>query len=81
MKRFSAMVLLATLLVALTACGANNVPVESAPRVRRNRIILGDTTELTGDFTGGLITNGASDQMIDRLVNDYATMVTDRGGN
>lgn len=45
-----------------------------------NKVILGDLTELTGDFTGGLVTNGASDMMVDKLVNDYGTMVMNQDG-
>lgn len=46
-----------------------------------NKLVFGDNTPLTGDFTGGVVGNGASDMMIEDLVNDYGTMVTDRNGN
>ena len=45
-----------------------------------NKLLLGNSTELTGDFTGGVVGNGASDMMVEDLVNDYGTMVTDRNG-
>lgn len=45
-----------------------------------NKLILGNYTELTGDFTGGVVGNGASDKLVEDLVNDYGTMVTDRNG-
>ena len=45
-----------------------------------NKLILGNSTELTGDFTGGVVGNGASDMLVEDLVNDYGTMVTDRNG-
>lgn len=45
-----------------------------------NKLILGNSTELTGDFTGGVVGNGATDMMVEDLVNDYGTMVTDRDG-
>lgn len=45
-----------------------------------NKIVLGDLTQITGDFTGGLITNGSSDMLVDKLVNDYGTMVMNQGG-
>ena len=64
-----------------TAPAETTAPADTtAPAVRENKVILGDSTELTGDFTGGLITNGASDMMVNDLVNDYSTMVNNRGG-
>lgn len=95
MKKFLALLLALTMVLSLAACGNSNAtateapteagateaPATEAPVVRENKVILGDTTELTGDFTGGLITNGASDMMINDLVNDYGTMVTNQGGN
>lgn len=95
MKKFLALLLALTMVLSLAACGNSNAtateapteagateaPATEAPVVRENKVILGDTTELTGDFTGGLITNGASDMMINALVNDYGTMVTNQGGN
>lgn len=47
---------------------------------RENKVILGDSTEITGDFTGGLVTNGATDMMVNNLVNDYGTFVTNKAG-
>ena len=95
MKKFLALLLALTMVLSLAACGNSNAtateapteagateaPATEAPVVRENKVILGDATELTGDFTGGLITNGASDMVIDALVNDYGTMVTNQGGN
>ena len=95
MKKFLAMLLAVMMVISMAACGSNDTDVTEAPttadvtetpateaaEVRENKVILGDTTELTGDFTGGLVTNGASDMMIDSLVNDYGTMVTNQGGN
>ena len=92
MKKFLAMLLAAVMVLSMAACG-ETTPAETtaaateaaaetaAPVARENKVILGDTTELTGDFTGGLVTNGASDMMINDLVNDYGTMVTNQGGN
>ena len=45
-----------------------------------NKLILGNSTELTGDFTGGVVGNGATDMMVEDLVNDYGTLVPDRDG-
>lgn len=95
MKKFLALLLAAAMVLSMAACGSNTdapattagteaateAPTTEAPVARENKVILGDTTELTGDFTGGLITNGASDMMINNLVNDYGTMVTNQGGN
>lgn len=75
-----------------TTTGPNTEPSETgtvdttAPETtqpvvaRENKIILGDSTEITGDFTGGLITNGATDMLITRMCDDYGTFVTDRAG-
>lgn len=96
MKKFLALLLVLTMVLSMAACGNNETGstepsattgtteealATEATEVHENKIILGDVTELTGDFTGGLITNGATDMMIDSLVNDYGTMVTNQGGN
>ena len=96
MKKFLAMLLAVLMVVSMTACGAKPAEAPAttaaateaateaapaAPVARENKVILGDVTELTGDFTGGLVTNGAADMMINDLVNDYGTMVTNKGGN
>ena len=46
-----------------------------------NKVIFGNTTDVTGDFAGGLVTNGAADSMVYELINDYSTMQTNQGGN
>lgn len=93
-NKIMSLLLALVMALSLAACGAKTEPAATtaapaadateaptaAAVVHENKIIMGDTTELTGDFTGGVITNGASDMMIDRLVNDYGTMVTNRGG-
>ncbi|MBQ7800949.1 MAG: ABC transporter substrate-binding protein [Oscillospiraceae bacterium] len=96
MKKFLALLLAVMMVISMAACGGNNTDATAAPtdaadvteapatdaaEVRENKVILGDITELTGDFTGGLVTNGASDMMIYDLVNDYGTMVANQGGN
>ena len=95
MKKFLALLLAVMMVISMAACGNGNADVTVAPtdaadvteapteavEARENKVILGDVTELTGDFTGGLITNGASDMMIYDLVNDYGTMVANQGGN
>lgn len=50
------------------------------PTRTENKVVLGDLTELTGDFTGGLVTNSASDMMVEDMLNDYGTMVPDKAG-
>ena len=93
MKKFLAMLLALTMVLAMAACGekpaetpaaTGAASTEAAPAAaagsRENKLILGDSTEVTGDFTGGLMTNGSTDMLVNWLVNDYGTMVTDRGG-
>ena len=89
MKKILALLLCAAMVLSLTACSgtepagttAATEAAQTAPVARENKIVVGDITELTGDFTGGLITNGASDIMVEDLVNDYGTLVTNQGGN
>ena len=95
MKKFLALLLALTMVLAMAACGAKPAetpatnaaaPSETAaPSVaaeaHENKIVLGDSTEVTGDFTGGLVTNGSSDMMVNDLVNDYGTLVINQGGN
>ena len=52
-------------------------PVESRP----NQIIYGGTTEISGDFGRAMWTNGATDNMIQTLIDDYNTVTTDQFGN
>lgn len=89
MKKFLALLLTVTMVFAMAACGGETAPAatEAAPEAeapagkRENKVIIGDITQLTGDFTNGLVTNGASDMMVSDMVNDYGTMVTNQGGN
>lgn len=61
--------------------GTTTPPADTQPvEVRENKIVLGDSTELTGDFTGGIVTNGATDMLVYNLCNDYGTFVTNQGG-
>ena len=95
MKKFLAMLLALVMVLSLVACGTekpdetttapsedtNTTAETTEPQgERKNQVIMGVSTEITGDFTGGLITNGATDMMINKLVNDYGTMVTNRNG-
>ena len=96
MKKLIAMLLAVVMVFGLAACGGSGNEETSAPATEAttapdattapvavshaNQIILGDQTELTGDFTGGLITNGSSDMMVEKMVNDYGTMVMNQGG-
>ena len=61
-----------------TAPDATTAP--NSAEVRENKIILGESTEITGDFSGGLVTNGATDMLVDSLCNDYGTFVINQGG-
>ena len=91
MKKFLALLLAAVMVLSMAACGEK--PAETpaategvaettaaAAEKRENKIIVGSNTELTGDFTGGLITNGSADMMVNFMVNDYGTMVVDQHG-
>lgn len=51
------------------------------PQVRENKLIFGTNTDITGDWTNGIVTNGASDMMISSMINDYGTMVTNQEGS
>ena len=89
MKKFLTLLLAMAMVVSMAACGGSSAPAatEAAPEAaapagkRENKVILGDNTDLTGDFTNGLVTNGSSDMLVSRIVNDYGTMVTNQGGN
>jgi len=64
-----------------TDAPATDTPATTEPAKKvENKIIYGSTTELGGDFSYGLWTNGASDILVCDLMNDYATIVTDQGG-
>ena len=93
MKKFLAMLLAAVIVLSMAACGekpaetpaategAAETTAPAAAVKRENKVIVGSNTELTGDFTGGLITNGSADMMVNFMVNDYGTMVVDQTGS
>ena len=95
MKKFFAMLLALAMVLSLAACGANEAPATEAPAteapateapateapvVHENKLIYGSSTDVTGDFTSGLVENGAADMMVSDLLNDYGTMVTNQFG-
>ena len=90
MKKLIALLLAGVMVLGMTACGSNSTPATDASAAETdapanaekhtNKIVLGDPTELTGDFTGGLITSGGTDMMVEKLVNDYGTMVSNPEG-
>ena len=91
MKKFLALLLAAVMVLSMAACGKKDDTKTTDPSAdasgnttatgkHENKVIMGQNTELTGDFTGGVVTNGGSDMMVDKLVNDYGTLVTDREG-
>ena len=92
MKKFLAMLLAAVMVLSMAACGekpaetpaatdgAAETTAPAAAAKHENKVVLGNATEITGDFTGGLITNGATDMMVNWLVNDYGTLVIDQHG-
>ena len=40
---------------------------------RENKLIFGTTTDITGDWTGGIVTNGATDMMISSMITRFTT--------
>ena len=40
---------------------------------RENKLIFGTTTDITGDWTGGIVTNGATDMMISSMITRLTT--------
>ena len=99
MKKFLALLLALAMIASLAACGsktdapattaATEAPATEAPETTTaaptvpNRAILGNTTELGGDFRWpgfGGSSAGAADQDINRLTAGYSTMETNQGG-
>ena len=92
------LLLVAVMMLGLVACGSNGNTETSAPASSDdttettaeaaaptvpNRAILGNTTELSGDFRyagWGGSSAGAADQDIQRLTVGYGTMETNQGG-
>ena len=71
--------ILALLLAGMMLLGVMSVTAE-APAIG-GEIIYGSSTEISGDWAHGAIwTNNATDNMIRGLMNDYATVVFDKGG-
>lgn len=50
----------------------------TTPVARENKLIFGTNTDVTGDWTNGIVTNGASDMMISSMINDYGTTASCR---
>ena len=93
MKKFFALLLTLAMVLSMVACGNSSAPAATeapaveattpateAAVVRENKLIYGSSTDVTGDFTSGLVENGASDMMVSDLLNDYGTMVTNQFG-
>lgn len=91
MKKLIALLLAAVMVLGMFAGCNNNGGTETtgaagaettggAVVTRENKLIYGSTTDITGDFTSGLVENGAADMMVSDLVNDYGTMVTNQFG-
>jgi peptide/nickel transport system substrate-binding protein len=71
--------LVALLLAGMMLLGVMSVTAE-APAIG-GEIIYGSSTEISGDWAHGAIwTNNATDNMIRGLMNDYSTVVFDKGG-
>ena len=88
MKKFFALLLALAMVLSMVACGntaeAPSTEATEAPTTteapRENKLIYGSSTDVTGDFTSGLVENGAADMMVSDLLNDYGTMVTNQFG-
>ena len=91
MKKFFALLLTLAMVLSMVACGNSTAPAatEAAAEAttpateavtRENKLIYGSSTDVTGDFTSGLVENGASDMLVSDLLNDYGTMVTNQFG-
>ncbi len=93
MKKFLAMLLAVAMVFALCACGdstATTTEESAAPAAEEsaapaethpNRLIYGSNTDVSGDIgPGSWWTNNATDKMIRDLINDYATVTTNQGG-
>ena len=81
MRKFSKV--LALLLVALLCLGMFAGCGETEVEKNENKVILGNVTELSGDFRWpgfGGSSAGASDQDINRLTTGYSTMETNQNG-
>ena len=71
--------LVALLLASMMLLGVMSVTAET-PAIG-GEIIYGSSTEISGDWAHGAIwTNNATDNMIRGLMNDYGTVVFDKGG-
>lgn len=76
MKKLLKVLLVVLMVLSVAAC--------SSEQKVGGKVILGDTTELSGDFIWpglGGSSAGASDQAVNRLISGYATMETNQGGN
>ena len=92
MKKFFALLLTFAMVLSLAACGGSQAPAateapaaaETTPATeavaRENKLIYGSSTDVTGDFTSGLVENGAADMMVSDLLNDYGTLETNQFG-
>lgn len=91
MKKILAMLLAVVMVFALCACGTSAPAEEAAPaepeapaaptEAHVSRVIYGGDTEVSGDIgPEAWWTNNATDKMIRDLINDYAPVATDQGG-
>lgn len=53
----------------------------TTPVNRENKLIYGSNTDLAGDFTNGVFSNGATDMMVTQLIDDYSTIAMQRDGS
>lgn len=94
-KKLLAALLSVVMVASLVGCGEektpNNASTESSKTestvedtvstpVRGGQIIYGSSTQLQGDWGRELWTNNAADKMVRDLMDDYATVVSNQGG-
>lgn len=73
-KRLAAVVILIMMIITATGCNFSG-----QTKMGRNQLIVGQLTELTGDFGTGW-TNGAADSSVKALLNGYQTVIYTREG-
>lgn len=73
-KRLAAVVIIIMMIITATGCNFSG-----QTKMGRNQLIVGQLTELTGDFGTGW-TNGVADSSVKALLNGYQTVIYTREG-
>ncbi|MBQ6334209.1 MAG: ABC transporter substrate-binding protein [Erysipelotrichaceae bacterium] len=80
MKKLFALLLVLLLLVGCTNSNGGGSEEPSGNAEVTNQIIYGSTTEMNGDLGNAWWGNNASDALVRNLINDYAVIVSNQGG-